>query len=466
MYKKDSLIEQGGFINVIENGKKIGFRFRLRKPGAKVIYLSLLASLKVTVDGEEFGESALSFSVDDKVFYTLAEMEDMTTTEWDNLGTVLVRKENGLACGLHNLSVTFKLWDVMPTVYRTWGSATYTAENQLTITEKSEMEKSGRIELSVSMFSYCVDVQNRQMDLRQYVQTVAETQARGLEIIPEVTFPGFPALANSFVTDWHDWTSYCGVEPVCLAAHNTINPRGRDFMSQEEGIEVLRDLIRYAKRMGFSMIRTNDTSPEILEAVIPMAEEYDVKLGFEIHPPISLNSEIIERNLNVMKKTGTKHFGFIPDLGIFMVKPPEIMRENMIRQGARREIIEWICDCYVKKVGKNQVLDELEAQNATGYEIACLNKIYNNNSENPEDLKKILPHIVEVHAKFFEVNDDFEEESIDFVNTISLLLESGYSGYICAEYEGHWYQEDIMRTVPAVEQVRRLFHMLRTKFDS
>ena len=69
-------------------------------------------------------------------------------------------------------------------------------------------------------------------------------------------------------------------------------------------------------------------------------------------------------------------------------------------------------------------------------------------------MKKVAKYIHHVHAKFYEVDENYAENGIDFKNALKVLKEIGYEGYINTEYEGQLFIVD-PKDVDEVEQVRR-----------
>ena len=54
----------------------------------------------------------------------------------------------------------------------------------------------------------------------------------------------------------------------------------------------------------------------------------------------------------------------------------------------------------------------------------------------PIILKDLAPYIVHCHGKFYEMDEENEEPTIDYPGILKALVEGGYQGYIAAEYEG------------------------------
>ncbi|MCD8217955.1 MAG: DUF6379 domain-containing protein, partial [Clostridiales bacterium] len=69
------------------------------------IPLSMVHDVKVFVDGEEVDRAAIRFSADGEQYFTLDEMETVTSYKWEygDEATVFVEREGGLAAGEHEI---------------------------------------------------------------------------------------------------------------------------------------------------------------------------------------------------------------------------------------------------------------------------------------------------------------------------------------------------------------------------
>jgi sugar phosphate isomerase/epimerase len=87
---------------------------------------------------------------------------------------------------------------------------------------------------------------------------------------------------------------------------------------------------------------------------------------------------------------------------------------------------------------------------------------------NPADIEKLVPYIVSIHGKFYEMTEiegkpgQYEDKSINYADTIAALKKGGFEGYINSEYEGQRYQQDrgMEYLADEVEEVRRHHEML------
>ena len=139
----------------------------------------------------------------------------------------------------------------------------------------------------------------------------------------------------------------------------------------QESLDILLRDMKLANRLGFKIMRpklgviTDDLVPdpvwrEMVERALPYAEELDVKIAPEIHSPTPLKSKTVDDYMDLIAKTGTKHFGMLIDTGIFKT-----------REGRTLAPGEWA--------------DPILAVD-------------------PRDLIPFLPYVFHMHAKFWNVS--------------------------------------------------------------
>jgi sugar phosphate isomerase/epimerase len=271
--------------------------------------------------------------------------------------------------------------------------------------------------LGVTLYSYTGDY-GVCMTLEDCIADVVDMGATGIEILSETHIPGYPNPSDAWVAHWHELMAKYGTTPTCYDCWvDSRLYKGRTLTVQESLDILLRDM-RLANRLGFKIMRpklgvvTDDLVPdpvwrEMTERALPYAEELDVKIAPEIHSPTPLKSKTVDDYMDLIAKTGTKHFGMLIDTGIFKT-----------REGRKLAPGEWA--------------DPILAVD-------------------PRDLIPFLPYVFHMHAKFWNVGDDLEEGSIPYDPVVAALNEGGYTGYLSAEYEGP------REFYAGGDQVRRLF---------
>ena len=61
----------------------------------------------------------------------------------------------------------------------------------------------------------------------------------------------------------------------------------------------------------------------------------------------------------------------------------------------------------------------------------------------PRRWSEIMDRVVHVHAKFYGIDEQGEEPSIDHAAIVDVLLDAGYNGSISSEWEGHAYTDAV-----------------------
>jgi len=107
MFDNNVFIE-GSCKNVEENGKIIGFEMQTHITYYRGIPLSMVNYMDVEVDGKKIPREDLRIAVDEFDWFTLKEMETVTTIKWEygTPATVRVLMDGGLTPGEHDVKLT------------------------------------------------------------------------------------------------------------------------------------------------------------------------------------------------------------------------------------------------------------------------------------------------------------------------------------------------------------------------
>ena len=323
------------------------------------------------------------------------------------------------------------------------------------------MARQSKIKRGVSLYSYQEEYFLGKLTLEQCIAEAAKIGAYGIESLAEQMMPGFPNLPDAFYAQWHEWMARYGTVPVCHDMFlDTKRYKGR-LLTEEECVQsVIRDL-KHAARLGCKVMRVLVfVSPELLEKCLPHAEQYDVKMGIEVHAPWHFDHPWIARHVEMIQRTGTRHAGFVPDMGIFTKRLPRVMRDRAERNGADPRILDYVCDAYEHGVLAEYIVAEARNMGGKPIDIGFAEAARHNVYSQPRRLLEFMPYIFHIHAKFYEMLDNGTEYSIPYDKIISVLLQGGYEGYLSSEYEGNRHIQDAY-PVDSIEQVRRQHAMFR-----
>jgi sugar phosphate isomerase/epimerase len=340
------------------------------------------------------------------------------------------------------------------------------------------------IKRGVSFYSYQQAQFFKEMDYKDMCRELRENLGcDGVEIINEATVPQYPFPSKEFLGDWWNTMARYDLAPVALDGFlDTLRFRDHVINKKEAGELVKLDL-QLAHDMGFKHIRTMTGLPvEVIERALDTAVKLDVKIAWEIHSPIPIKPDPTIKGLfcespgtavydtvEFIKKCGTKHVGFVPDMGIFMKGPyldsVEAALRHMKDRQAAANIEAMMKDVPLSEMGGEinrkypHALESLGPWEQRAFQWKTIAQ--------PEDLELILPYICSFHGKvhnMIEVAPGVYDDPVTMnKEVIDVLRKNNWDGYFCTEFEGQRSYQDLPRDQLAdeVDQVRRHHQMLR-----
>ncbi len=343
------------------------------------------------------------------------------------------------------------------------------------------------IKRGVSLYSYQQTQFFKKMDWKDMIREVHDNlKTDGIEIIDEATIPRYPFPSDEFVYDFRNYMARYNMKAVTMDVYLDVHQFRDHVMTHREAAERLKNDIRLAAKLGFANVRPLCLVPiDVIEMALPVAEECNVRIGKEIHAPLpifkgnkeqpkvgmaaALDFRMTEQVLELAEKTGSKHLGIVPDFGIFQHSPSAPAIAYAKRHTKNPDYIDFLrenCRNYSMDDIHKALRDKYPDHDLTPGTIERMS--LHEMSGNPEDLRKIVPYIVSMHGKFYQMTEiegkpgQYEDKAIDYETPIKILNECGYDGYIDSEYEGQRDQQDMgYENLPnEVEEVRRHHEML------
>ena len=174
-------------------------------------------------------------------------------------------------------------------------------------------------------------------------------------------------------------------------------------------VENHKKWVEAAKFLGCDHIRVNaqgygseeevsKNASESLSALGEFSEPYGVNIIVENHGGYSSDANWL---VNVIKNTGKKNVGTLPDFGNFCVKK----NQNLSEWGATSDECSYEYDKYL-------------------------------------GVKQMLPYARSISAKSYSFDNNGNSIEIDYFRMLKIIKESGYNGYISIEYEGDGHSEE------------------------
>lgn len=337
------------------------------------------------------------------------------------------------------------------------------------------------IKRAVSLYSYQDEYYLGKLDLEGCLRETAATGATGVELLAEQMIKKFPLPieTQTFRDQWFEWMKKYNLTPACYDAFLENRIYDNRTLTLKEQVNMMNRDLRLASLLGFPVLRTLVSTPmDVIEGSLPYAEEVGVKIGLEVHAPFSLNSGWADGYMEMIKRTGTKHFGFVPDMGIFCKNIPDVLRDKARRQGAKEECIKIVDDAYAQRVAKGftkikydlnlgkanmeyrmangmaEMMDAVKAAGGGPADLAYAGASFTYSWSEPQDIIDNIDYIFHTHAKFYNVHEDLTETAVALPEVIEAYKKAGYTGFLSSEYEGGEHLRADME-VDSIEQVRR-----------
>ena len=316
------------------------------------------------------------------------------------------------------------------------------------------------VKLGVSLYSYQTLFLRKLIDHEGAFKEMQKIGATGLQMLGEETplRPRYPRLYQSDIDHWNELCAKYNIVPACLDAETYPNLFQGRYLTAQEQADQLEDDLCYASKLGFKVIRVLcGVDPEVVRLAIPAAEYYGVKMGLEIHPPLSIDGFAVNRFLEMADKSGSKMLGVIPDFGIFKKGCDGHDMYYAQIMGADPDVLNWINESMKLDVPVAEIQAELKAHGCDHPLYMRVASDHMRNYQDPEKLRPIADKILHFHGKFWRMDEDCNEVSINYAEAFKVIKEIGFDGYICSEFEGQRaytgqecpYEED------EIEQVRR-----------
>lgn len=325
----------------------------------------------------------------------------------------------------------------------------------------------------VTLYSFTRAFHGREYDLESLIRKVAaEGYGPGLEIIGFSSFRGFPEIDDAFAGRFRDLVDEVGLVTTSLAVNADIGIHRDRLLDQDELIAYMRRQIAAAAKLGFPIARVQiSITPDSMEQLAPIAEEYGVTLALEVHADQYASHPRILALRDRYEKVGSPFLGFTMDWGATVSGFAPSLIESYRRRGASEDLLAQVVALWDDFYQQGPPADQAEHGQRFGRFIGLaaqngrpdlgidfgINGTGLFGPARVDDWLEIMPWVKHVHGKFFGIDENKEEPSVPVRDLISLLVENGYSGAVSSEYEGwHWNNWespfDIIRDEQAVQR--------------
>jgi sugar phosphate isomerase/epimerase len=257
----------------------------------------------------------------------------------------------------------------------------------------------------------------------------------------------YPRTSPEFIKSWLALCDKYGFEPSAYGANLDMGRNRAREMTLDEEYEFVLPQIEAGAAMRFPVIRLQNAGRELLTKLLPHAERLNVKLGYEIHAPEGPNTPKILDIRDTYAHLDSPLLGFVPDFSSTMHSMGRTMLQAMLNKGLDEAGIAKVQEVWAKDGPVFERITEfvtyLEGRGFDPNRLGPFGRMSfsMNGHIPPEEWNDIMPQIVHVHGKFFDINPDGQVDAIDYPKHVRILAEGGYAGYISSEWEGHAFAD-------------------------
>ena len=196
-------------------------------------------------------------------------------------------------------------------------------------------------------------------------------------------------------------------------------------------------------------MRIQSAKPELLRRLLPIAEELELKLAYEIHAPMGPNAPEIVKVRDVYAELDSPLLGFVAD---FSAHHAQHVADAAARGAAcgprRRGAVQTMQEIWATDAPMRERQEEFIGVPASGRDFdpgrlgSFAHLAFNMHGHvDPREWADIMPQILHVHAKFYDIDENGQEPAIDYPELVRVFVEGGYRGYWSSEWEGHAFAE-------------------------
>ena len=304
--------------------------------------------------------------------------------------------------------------------------------------------------LGITLFSLTLEMRRPDYSLEGMIRKVADLDlGPGLEIVGFQSLRGWPHVDDDFVRWFRGLVEELGLVPTAMSMNLDVAKRRDRWMTEDEGLAYLEAQMVAAKKLGFPIGKSAiESTPAFVEGLARISERLDMTFGVEIHSPESVDSPHVTELRELFDAVASPRLGFIPDFSASMHDVPPSLVAAHRASGMSEELIALVSDVWhsdsamPEKFGR--FAKEAQALGASPGDMGKLNMVLTmHGNMAPRRWEELMPQVVHVHGKFYGIDEDGEEPSIDHATIMDVLVEAGYTGYISSEWEGHAYTDEM-----------------------
>ena len=465
-----------------------GLALSLSLPWYRSLWLSSVSSLTLAVDGEDVPAGNLRFELAGRSF-GLAELPEQSDVLWylQEHPLLVAKRDAPVTLGEeHRIDLVGDLrlpymqiapgQDGGPGIYvpnhvEEHRALTVTDEDlpaPVMATESAPPPAAAEdpFKLGLTLYSASAEFRAGWFDFNGLLDRVAELGiGPGIEVVASQVLPTYPVVSDEFERVWRSAFDRHGFDASSFGANLDMGRNRARDMTPDEEFEFSETLFRGAKKLGFPLVRIQSAKPDLLRRLLPVAEELDLKLAYEIHAPMGPNAPEIVKVRDLYEEIDSPLLGFVADFSSTMHAMSPTLLRAVRRAGLDDEAVDTLQRIWARDASMRDRQQEFIGYlNGRGFDPARLGSFahlsFNMHGHvDVHEWSDIMPQILHVHAKFYDIDEQGLEPAIDYPELVRVFVEGGYRGYWSSEWEGHAFAE--LGEVDPLLLVRRQHDLIR-----
>lgn len=471
-----------------------GFAVALTLPWYRSLWLSSVGTLGLSIDGAEIPAGDLRFELDG-VQYGLDELPEQSETLWflQEHPLLVARRAEPFALGeTHEVSIAgdLRLPYMQIAPGQDGGPGIYVpniVRQTLTLTVKDAADAAPALvaaaapppaatdddpfKLGLTLYSASAEFRAGWYDFDGLLDRVADLGiGPGIEIVASQVLPTYPVVSDEFLNTWRAAFDRHGFDASSFGANLDMGRRRDRDMAPDEEFEFSELMFQGAKKLGFPLVRIQSAKPELLRRLLPVAERLELKLAYEIHAPMGPNHEAILKVRDTYAELDSPLLGFVADFSSTMHSMSPTLLRAVQRAGLDDEALDtlqriWATDATMRE-RQEEFIGYLKGRDFDPGRLGSFAHLAFNmhGHVDPREWADIMPQIMHVHAKFYDIDESGQEPAIDYPEHVRVFVEGGYRGFWSSEWEGHAFAE--LGEVDPLLLVRRQHDLIRASLRS
>lgn len=296
------------------------------------------------------------------------------------------------------------------------------------------------IKRGITIYSWHRQVEAGMLSWEDCIKAAVKMGCTGLELLGQLYFRYCPEALAEDIESWENLMFKYGTKTVAHDFFVDYTLYNHRRLTVRESVDIVRRHALFAKSINCPIMRIGGTvEPEVFRQSVPILEDIGVKMGLEIHNgSSSFILPKVQQVIEVIRQTGSKYIGIVPDMSMFSKKVSNRQLRTAISNGVDEKFVNSIAEIYTQVDNEEfrRICNEQLEKSTDGPTRAFLAMVRRTEYFNPKVLLEHMPYIIHCHGKFYEMDDNNEETTLDYPGILAALVEGGYNGYMSAEYEG------------------------------